>query len=197
LQTIRSAKGRLKEVPIPLTERFSRFSNVPATLLHIGLLSVELSDEELRGAAYDLLGAVCTYLNYGKSPIVAPKGCSAFVMIAFQLSKSFFLAGFIPGDPDEFVMQLSGQIADFAPQLTLDFISEVSAAMPGMSKSSQLISCIHYMSPWIKNLSVFSNATSPHFERSGSRLRDCIRTISELCVKYPEVGTFPDRNVDY
>lgn len=58
----------------PLTERFSRFSNVPATLLHIGLLSVDMNDEELRGAAYDLLGAVCTYLNYDNSPIVASKG---------------------------------------------------------------------------------------------------------------------------
>lgn len=171
VKTIRSAKGRLKEVPIPLTERFSRFSNVPATLLHIGLLSVDLYDEELRGAAYDLLGAVCAYLNYDKSPIVAPK------------------AGFIPGDPSEFVVQLSGRIADFAPELTLDFISEVSAAMAGMAKDSQRIGCIHYMSPWIKNLSVFSNATSPHFERSESRLRDCIRTISELCVKYPDIAS--------
>lgn len=98
-------------------------------------------------------------------------------------------AGFIPGDPSEFVVQLSGRIADFAPELTLDFISEVSAAMAGMAKDSQRIGCIHYMSPWIKNLSVFSNATSPHFERSESRLRDCIRTISELCVKYPDVCT--------
>jgi hypothetical protein len=47
---------------------------VPATLLHIGLLSVDLSDEKLRGAAYDLLGAVCNYLKYDKSPIVACKG---------------------------------------------------------------------------------------------------------------------------
>lgn len=74
LQTIRSAKGRLKDAPPQLAERFSRFSNVSATLLHIGLLSVDLNDEELRGAAYDLLGAVCTYLNFEKSPIVASKG---------------------------------------------------------------------------------------------------------------------------
>ena len=47
---------------------------MPATLLHIGLLSVDLSDEKLRGAAYDLLGAVCNYLKYDKSPIVACKG---------------------------------------------------------------------------------------------------------------------------
>lgn len=73
-KVIRSAKGRLKEVPAPLAERFSRFSNVPATLLHIGFLSVDINDEELRGAAYDLLGAVCSYLKYDKSPIIAPKG---------------------------------------------------------------------------------------------------------------------------
>lgn len=73
-QTIRAAKGRVKEVQAPLTERFSRFSNVPATLLHIGLLSVDLDDEDLRGAAYDLLGGVCSYLKYDKSPIVARKG---------------------------------------------------------------------------------------------------------------------------
>ena len=64
--------------------------------------------------------------------------------------------------------------------------------MAGMSENSQRISCVQYMSPWIKNLSVFSNATSPHFERSGSRLRDCIRTISELCVSYPMVCAFLD-----
>jgi hypothetical protein len=77
LQAIRAAKGRLKDVQAPLSERFSRFSNVPATLLHVGLLNVDINDEELRAAAYDLLGAVCTYLNLVKSPIVAPKGKSS------------------------------------------------------------------------------------------------------------------------
>lgn len=55
-------------------ERFSRFSNVPATLLHVGMFSIDHEDEELRSAAYDLLGAVCSYLKYDKSPIVASKG---------------------------------------------------------------------------------------------------------------------------
>ena len=73
-QTIRLAKGRLKETTSPLSESFSRFSNVPATLLHVGLQCVDINDEELRASAYDLLGAVCTYLNFDKSPIVAAKG---------------------------------------------------------------------------------------------------------------------------
>jgi hypothetical protein len=38
------------------------------------MLSIESDDEELRSAAYDLLGAVCTYVNYDKNPVVASKG---------------------------------------------------------------------------------------------------------------------------
>jgi hypothetical protein len=89
LQVIRAAKGRLKDVQAPLSERFSRFSNVPATLLHVGLLNIDINDEELRAAAYDLLGAVCTYLNFVKSPIVAPKGKSSD-LIWLRLTDSYF-----------------------------------------------------------------------------------------------------------
>ncbi|PPQ78909.1 hypothetical protein CVT25_002369 [Psilocybe cyanescens] len=171
VKCIRACKGKLKEAQAPLTERFSRFSNVPATLLHIGFLSVDLNDEELRGAAYDLLGAVCKYLKYDKSPIIASK------------------AGFILGDPIAFVISLSEKLAEFAPQLTLDFIHEVSAAMTGMDKTSlsHRINCLQYMSPWIHNLSHFANATHPLYERSGARLRDCIRTLSDLSLAFPEI----------
>lgn len=92
-------------------------------------------------------------------------------------------------------MQLSERIADFAPQLTLDFISEVSAAMNTMEKSaitqvSQRLGCLQYLSPWIKNLAQFSNPTSPLYERSGARLRDCIRVLCGLSLTFPEVRLF-------
>lgn len=64
---------------------------MPATLLHVGLLSIDAQDEELRSAAYDLLGAVCTYLSYDKNPVVASKGmrifsvCLTFFTFALQL----------------------------------------------------------------------------------------------------------------
>lgn len=99
----------------------------------------------------------------------------------------FNTAGFIPGDPSAFVCQLSEKIAAFAPQLTLDFIPEVTAAMIGISKTSHRISCVHYMGPWIKNLALFSNPTSSLYERSGARLRDCIRELSDMSANYPEV----------
>ncbi|KAF5369620.1 hypothetical protein D9757_010458 [Collybiopsis confluens] len=172
IRTIRAAKSRLKDQQMPLAERFMRFSNVPATLLHIGMLSVDGYDEELRAAAYDLLGAVCTYLNYDKSPLVAPK------------------VGFVPGTINGFVINLSTRLAQFAPQLTLDFLSEVVAAITvnEKQKTRQAINCLHYMSPWIKNLELFANPTSPLFERSGARLRDCIRVLIDMSVNLNELA---------
>jgi neurofibromin 1 len=85
-------------------------------------------------------------------------------------------AGFIPGDPSTFVVQLSERLAEFAPELTLDFMSEVSTAMASMDRSAvaQRINSLRYMSPWVKNLVHFPNPTSPLYERSGAGLRDCI-----------------------
>uniref|UniRef100_A0A0W0FVQ0 Ras-GAP domain-containing protein n=1 Tax=Moniliophthora roreri TaxID=221103 RepID=A0A0W0FVQ0_MONRR len=175
IKTIRAAKGRLKDSQAPMAERFMRFSNVPATLLHVGMLSIDPSDEELRSAGYDLLGAVCKYLNYDKSPVVAAK------------------AGFIPGDINAFVINLSARIAQFAPQLTLDFISEVAAAMTTMERKVvmqvlQRINGLRYMNPWIKNLGAFCNPTSALYERSGARLRDCIRVLIDLTITMPELS---------
>ena len=115
------------------------------------------------------------------------KVCLTFSIIFFSLTPSE--AGFVSGDPIAFVLNLSEKLAEFAPQLTLDFIHEVTAAMTSMDKASisTRISCLQYMSPWIQNLSHFANATHPLYERSGARLRDCIRTLSELSVAYPEV----------
>ena len=111
------------------------------------------------------------------------------ILLAFLTSLE---AGFVSGDHIAFVLNLSEKLAEFAPRLTLDFIHEVSATMTSMDKASisTRISCLQYMSPWIRNLSHFANATHPLYERSGARLRDCIRTLSDLSVAYPEVRCF-------
>ncbi|THV03328.1 hypothetical protein K435DRAFT_835905 [Dendrothele bispora CBS 962.96] len=173
IRTIRAAKARLRDHQNPIADRFMRFSNVPATLLHVGFLSVDMFDEELRAGAYDLLGAVCKYLNYEKGPVGSK-------------------AGFIPGDMMAFVINLSGRIAQFAPQLTLDFISEVSTGIVTMKTNHhilQRINCLRYMSPWIKNLDMFANPLSSFYDRSGARLRDCVRVMSDLAVAVPELAT--------
>ena len=117
------------------------------------------------------------------------------VRLEFHIISSlltFLEAGFISGDPTAFVVNLSEKLAEFAPQLTLDFIHEVTAAMISIDNASifTCINCLQYMSPWIRNLSHFANATHPLYERSGARLRDCIRTLSDLSVAYPKVRCF-------
>lgn len=174
-----------------MAERFSRFSNIPATLLHVGMLSVDLNDEELRAAGYELLGAVCSYLNFDKSPVVAAK-CMSTTQNFLTLALTHLPAGFVPGDPTTFIRHLSESLADFAPQLTLDFCSEISAAMSGIDRTaiSQRVSCIQYMSPWIKNFALFVNPTSPLYERSGARVRDAIRVLCDMSTSQPEVSLF-------
>ncbi|CAK5277391.1 unnamed protein product [Mycena citricolor] len=179
VKAIRTGKSRLKETPLPLTERFSRFSNIPATLLHVGMLTVDIQDEDLRAAGYELLGAVCTYLNFDKSPIVGAK------------------SGFVPDDPTRFVTQLSEQLSSFVPQLTLDFVSEIAAAMTSIEKSaiSQRVSCVQYLSPWIKNMVLFVNPTSALYERSGARVRDAVRVLCDMSTSQPELISATQRFV--
>lgn len=82
-QAIRSAKSTLRAIQLPGTERRSRFSNVVATLLHVGMIGVNSREEDVRIAANELLQAVCTYLDFEGKPLVASKStfsCSVELM---------------------------------------------------------------------------------------------------------------------
>ena len=133
------------------------------------------------------LGQFATTSSTTRVLSLRAKVCLAISIISFFLT--FSKAGFISGDPIGFVLNLSEKLAEFAPQLTLDFIHEVTAAITSTDNASisTRINCLQYMSPWIQNLSHFANPTHSLYERSGARLRDCIRTLSELSVAYPEV----------
>ena len=123
-------------------------------------------------------------------------------MVFFGLLTYSLKAGFIPGDPNAFVVNLSERLAEFAPELTIDFISEVSVGMElvgnrsggkagerpnAKASTAQRINCLQYMSPWVKNLAYFPNPTSQHYEQSGARLRDCVRVLSDLTIADAEV----------
>ncbi|KAF7975643.1 hypothetical protein HWV62_9093 [Athelia sp. TMB] len=159
--TIRMAKSQMQDGQLALVDRGLQISDVSATLLNIGLLNIDSEEEELRSAAYDLLGAICTHIGFDKQPMVT---CEA---------------GFIPEDPNTFVNQISHQLANFVPKMTLDFITEVAS---GMDKAipAQRINCLQYMRPWIPNLAKFCDPSSPLYEHSGAKLRDVIRLLVDL-----------------
>lgn len=126
------------------------------------------------------------------SRLLLPQKVTSFIDHSAIPFSSHSVAGFVPGTLNGFVIDLSARLAQFAPQLTLDFISEVVAAMTVNEKDQgmlvmQRVNCLRYMSPWIKNLELFANPTSALFERSGARLRDCIRVLTDLSVNLPEV----------
>ncbi|KAH8096624.1 hypothetical protein BXZ70DRAFT_945419 [Cristinia sonorae] len=176
VKAIRAAKGSVRNVRMPVTERFSKLQNVVATLLHIGMLNIGSADEELRTAAYELLVATCGYLDFEHRPVVPTR------------------AVFLPGHPGQFVTQLSEKLAMFAPQLTLDFINEISS---GLDKTTwaQRINCLQYISPWIKNIEQFTDPGSKYYEHSGTKFRDCIRVLIDLSLADHEIYPMIQKNI--
>ncbi|GBE80125.1 hypothetical protein SCP_0213280 [Sparassis crispa] len=168
VQAIRTAKGSAQPLQLPGAERFSRLSNIVITLLHIGMMSMSSEDEELHMAAYHLLSAVCTYLDYEGKPLLPSKTV------------------IVNGPPGPFLVQLNEGLAGFAPQLTLDFISET---VSGLNKAStvQRVNCLHYISAWIRNMHYFTNPASKYYEQSGAKFRDCVRVLIELTLAEQEL----------
>ena len=83
---------------------------------------------------------------------------------------------------------MSAKIADFAPELTLDFIYQVCIELERPAATVIKGYCGRYMNPWIKNLSKFCDPTNKLYELSGARLRDCIRMLLDLTVRDAEVS---------
>lgn len=74
LQEIRTAKGSMKNVQVAGPERFSRLTNVTATLLQIGMISSIYEEDDLRESGLELLSAICNYLDYDGPAIVPMRG---------------------------------------------------------------------------------------------------------------------------
>jgi hypothetical protein len=64
----------VKNVQVAGPERFSRLTNVTATLLQIGMISSIYDEEDLRESGLELLSAICSYLDYDGPAIVPMKG---------------------------------------------------------------------------------------------------------------------------
>lgn len=68
----------MQDGQLALVDRGLQISDVSATLLNIGLLGIDSEEEELRGAAYDLLGAICTHIGFDKQPMIECEGIAIF-----------------------------------------------------------------------------------------------------------------------
>jgi hypothetical protein len=66
----------MKNVQVAGPERFSRLTNVTATLLQIGMISSVYEEDDLRESGLELLSAICSYLDYDGPAIVPMRGSS-------------------------------------------------------------------------------------------------------------------------
>lgn len=64
----------MKNVQVAGPERFSRLTNVTATLLQIGMVSSIYEEDDLRESGLELLSAICSYLDYDGPAIVPMRG---------------------------------------------------------------------------------------------------------------------------
>lgn len=153
---------------LPSTERHNRLSNIITTLLRIALVGISSEDEDPRAASFELLSAICTYLDFEGRPAVPSKGVYA------------------TGHPGPFLVLVCEGLASHAPQLTMDFISEIAGNIAKMDIPMRA-NCLQYLGPWIKNLPLFTNPCSKLYESSGTRFRDCIRMLVDLTTAEIEV----------
>lgn len=99
-------------------------------------------------------------------------------------TKKIFIGSFIPANSLAFVINFSERISSFAPRMTLDFILQWSI---GFSKATSVekLSCLQYISPWIRNMAMFTDPSNAHFDEP--RVRDCIRIFVDITIQEPEV----------
>lgn len=98
-----------------------------------------------------------------------------------------FIGSFIPANTLPFILNYSERISTFAPEITLDFILQWSIGFLKSTTQEKLI-CLEYVSPWIRNLGIFLEPSSGHFDES--RVRECIRLFIDMTIHESEVIEF-------
>ncbi|TBU46391.1 hypothetical protein BD309DRAFT_622853 [Dichomitus squalens] len=170
VKAIRAAKGLMLTAHLPSADRHDRLSNVITTLLRIALVGIS-TDDETRTASFELLSAICTYLDFEGRPAVPSKGVVA------------------TGHPGPFLVMVSEGLSNHVPQLTMDFLSEMAGNIAKMDVPLRA-NCLQYLCPWIKNLALFTDPCSKFYEPSGTRFRDCIRMLVDLTTGETELHSF-------
>ncbi|TQS39320.1 hypothetical protein Golomagni_00158 [Golovinomyces magnicellulatus] len=136
LQAIRGAKRKQgKELRRTKSfERLLRPQDVPGTLLNIALMNMAGSDEYLRLASFDLLCALCrTFKFAADSTFLSAKGLC------------------VPLNPSQFVVEISQQLAQCEPKLTVDFLIEFFTGWESFPYPQRSLG-LAYMAPWIPGL---------------------------------------------
>ncbi|KAF7730429.1 Ras GTPase activating protein ira2 [Apophysomyces ossiformis] len=150
--------------PGNLHERAVRPGDVPGRLLNMALLNIGSDDPELRLAAYNLLYSLSLTFRFD---------------IGNQLLNARDLC--IPANSADFIVGISESLAATETHLTFEFLNE---CFLGFNKSSDPMRqlCLSYMSPWLRNLSLFVRSVSDESNRNITKTKDILRLLIDLTV---------------
>ncbi|KIJ57137.1 hypothetical protein M422DRAFT_219023 [Sphaerobolus stellatus SS14] len=164
IQKMKDRKPPQEIAPVKLSHR----SDVVASLLNFGLFNICDNHETLRSAAFSLLYAVCSYLGYDSNTLAA------------------FQGPFIPPNIATSIIPFNERLAKSLPHLTLDLINDFAIAFEKVTPP-QMLSCLQYLHPWIKNLPLFANPSSSLYDNSTQQLNHTIEQLVNMTLKYPDV----------
>jgi len=149
-------------------------SDVPGTLLNMSLLNITATNSTLRGAAYNLLAALCNTFSFG---------------LRNSLLEADDLA--IPRNVRHFVVRVSRELAANEPKLTLEFLLEslhgiTKTITKSSPKAGQLL-VLDYIRPWLHNLVYFSCLTAePDSAALVEKTKEVVNSLIALTIR--EIG---------
>ncbi|KAI1004136.1 Neurofibromin [Podosphaera aphanis] len=157
LQAIKGAKGKHgKELRQRKSiERLLRPQDVPGTLLNIAFMNMASTDKVLRLASYNLLCAFCRAFKFA---------VSANFLSTEEL--------YVPINSSHFIVDISRQLAQSEPQLTVDFLNEFFVGWESFPHPQRPL-CLAYMAPWLPGL---RTSLIPN-EADGDKARDKIALV--------------------
>ncbi|CAD6915554.1 unnamed protein product [Tilletia controversa] len=181
VQALRQAKAKVSHFrgskPI---ERTRLPTDVPGTILNMALLNVTSENYQLRLSAYDLLCALSTSFNFSSSN---------------ARKRLFSVKGLaLPANMIVFVSDLSKDFSAAAPGVTLEFLSSFFEGFQRASTSQKTV-CLHYMAPWLANLSSFAHASREQHAEHQRRIKEIFTHLINITTKQPEMYAVMQRVV--
>ncbi|CAO1638983.1 unnamed protein product [Sympodiomycopsis kandeliae] len=181
VEALREARARVSRIRSTRSlDRTLLPSDVPGTLLNMAMLNITSEHQALRMSAYNLLCALSTSFNFGAS--AARK----------RLLSSKGLA--LPGNTMGFVAELSREFAIAAPGVTLEFFVSFFEGFAGAA-GNQKVMCLHYMSPWLSNLCMFTHTPREQQAEYQKRIKEVFVSLLSITTKQPELFAVMQRTV--
>lgn len=179
LQAIRGAKAKYgKELrTLKSFERLVRPQDVPGTLLNIALTNMASSDQVLRVASYNLLCALCRAFKFAAD--------SKF-MTARELC--------IPLNPSHFIVDISQQLAQSEPQLTVDFLNEFFVGWESFPYSQRPLSLV-YMAPWLPSLRTSLIPNDADSDKAREKVAAIFRKLIDVAISDVALSTTLEQSI--